>query len=207
MQEEVDEGESEGEGDFLNDERNGGDELHEEKTLKAKTISDSDEETPVTTKEASKANTNLSIKQKNEPKRLMNQFNFFERCALTEEIILRVLQFINFCFILYTLYYLYNIIYQDKEVQTTPPTKNDFCTYVTQWIIYDAYNEDYSKQQEEKEKEKRDKIAIHGNKKITFKNKKINVIEDQTEKSMLMTSKFLERIINLNTMDVIAQGI
>lgn len=63
------------------------------------------------------------------------------------------------------------------------------------------------KQQEEKEKEKRDKIAVHGNKKSTCKNKKTDVTEDQTEKNMLMTAKFLERIINLNTMDAIAQGI
>lgn len=31
--------------------------------------------------------------------------------------------------------------------------------------------------------------------------------EDQTEKSMLMAAKLLERIINLNAMDAIAQGI
>jgi len=39
------------------------------------------------------------------------------------------------------------------------------------------------------------------------KKKKNDVTEDQTEKSMLVTAKFLERIINLNTMDAIAQGI
>lgn len=63
------------------------------------------------------------------------------------------------------------------------------------------------KQQEEKEKEKRDKIAVHANKKSVIKKKKTDVYEDQTEKNMLMTAKFLERIINLNTMDSIAQGI
>lgn len=95
---------------------------------------------------------------------------------------------------------------QDKEVQTTPPTKNHFCTYATQWIIYDAYNDDYLKQQEEKEKEKRDKIALHGNKKSICKKKKTNVNEDLTDRNMLMAAKFLERIINLNAMDAIAQG-
>ncbi|VVC25456.1 WD40/YVTN repeat-like-containing domain,WD40 repeat,WD40-repeat-containing domain [Cinara cedri] len=182
IHEEVEEGESEGEGDFPNDERDGGDEIDEEKTSKPKAASDSDEEAPETIKEEFKTNTNLSTKQKCAPKKLMNQFNFFERCALTEEIILR-----------------------DKEVQTTPPMKNDFCTYTTQWIIYDAYNEDYLKQQEEKEKEKKDKIVVHGSKKSTYKNKKYDVTEDQTEKSMLMAAKFLERIINLNAMDAIAQ--
>lgn len=77
---------------------------------------------------------------------------------------------------------------------------------MTQWIIYDAYNEDFSKQQEEKEKEKKDKIAVHASKKSVSKKKQNDVTEDQTEKNMLITAKFLERIINLNTMDAIAQG-
>lgn len=63
------------------------------------------------------------------------------------------------------------------------------------------------KQQEEKEKEKRDKIVVHASKKSATKKKKNDVTEDQTEKNMLITAKFLERIINLNTMDAIAQGI
>lgn len=63
------------------------------------------------------------------------------------------------------------------------------------------------KQQEEKEKEKRDKIAVHPSKKSASKKKKNDITEDQTEKNMLITAKFLERIINLNTMDAIAQGI
>ncbi|KAL4121331.1 hypothetical protein QTP88_013865 [Uroleucon formosanum] len=183
-QEEVEEGESEGEGDFRNedDQGEGGEEMDEEKTSKPKATSDSDEEAPVIIQEESSTNINSSANKRNVPKKLMNQFNFFERCALTEEIILR-----------------------DKEVQTTPPTKNDFCTYATQWIIYDAYNEDFLKQQEEKEKEKRDKIAVHASKKSASKKKKNDVTEDQTEKNMLITAKFLERIINLNTMDAIAQ--
>lgn len=49
-------------------------------------------------------------------------------------------------------------------------------------------------------------MAAHANKKITCKKKKNDVTEDQTEKNMLMAAKFLERIINLNTMDAIAQG-
>lgn len=114
----------------------------------------------------------------------------------------------NYIIIILSLLLNYNGgIFKDKEVQTTPPTKNDFCTYATQWIIYDAYNEDFLKQQEEKEKEKRDKIAVHASKKSASKKKKNDVTEDQTEKNMLITAKFLERIINLNTMDAIAQGI
>jgi len=93
-QEEVDEGESEGEGDFRNEEDDqgeGGEEMDEEKTLKPKATSDSDEEAPVIIQEESSTNVNLSANKRNIPKKLMNQFNFFERCALTEEIILRVI--------------------------------------------------------------------------------------------------------------------
>lgn len=175
--------------------------MDEEKISKPKTASDSDDETPAVANEKSMSNIILSANQRNAPKKLMNQFNFFERCALTEEILLRVIRSIIFVVLNYN-----KCMYQDKEIQTTPPTKNDFCAYATQWIIYDAYNEDFLKQQEEKEKEKRDKIAVHANKKITIKKKNNDVTEDQTEKMMLMTAKFLERIINLNTMDAIAQG-
>jgi len=48
---------------------------------------------------------------------------------------------------------------------------------------------------------------VHASKKNIVKKKKPDVAEDQTEKCLLMTAKFLERIINLNAMDSIAQGI
>lgn len=48
---------------------------------------------------------------------------------------------------------------------------------------------------------------MHANKKATNKKKKTDITEDQIEKNMLMTAKFLERIINLNSLDAIAQGI
>lgn len=93
LQAEIEEGESEGEEDFPNEE--GGEEMEEDKTSKLKATSDSDEEAHIATKEESTVNTNSSTNQRNAPKKLMNQFNFFERCALTEEIILRVI-LINF---------------------------------------------------------------------------------------------------------------
>lgn len=88
---EIDEGDSEGEGDFPQEDEDGGEEINEEKTLKPKATSDSDEEVQIITKDESTTNTNSSAKQRSVPKKLMNQFNFFERCALTEEIILRVI--------------------------------------------------------------------------------------------------------------------
>lgn len=85
---ETEEGDSEGEEEFPNEEGDGGEEMDEEKALKPK-ATDSDEEGHVA-KEETMAVTNSSAKQRSVPKKLMNQFNFFERCALTEEIILRV---------------------------------------------------------------------------------------------------------------------
>lgn len=87
----MEEGESDGEGDFPNEEGDQGEEMDEEKTSKPKTTSDSDEEAPVVVHEEATANINSSAKNRNVAKKLMNQFNFFERCALTEEIILRVI--------------------------------------------------------------------------------------------------------------------
>jgi len=95
VQEEMSEGDSEGEKDFINEEGNGGEEMDEDKTSKPKVTSDSDEEAPVVEKEESIVDKNSSAKQRSAPKKLMNQFNFFERCALTEEIILRVLKLIS----------------------------------------------------------------------------------------------------------------
>lgn len=94
IREEVEDGESEGEGDFPNEEGDqgeGGEEMDEEKTSKPKATSDSDEEAPAIIQEESTTNINSSVNKRNVPKKLMNQFNFFERCALTEEIILRVI--------------------------------------------------------------------------------------------------------------------
>lgn len=47
---------------------------------------------------------------------------------------------------------------------------------------------------------------MHDTKKNYIKKKKSDVTEDQAEKNMLTAAKFLERIINLNAMDAIAQG-
>lgn len=99
LQEEAEEGDSEGEGDFPNEEGDGGEEMDEEKISKPKITSDSDDETPAVTKEDTTTNINSSAKQRSAPKKLMNQFNFFERCALTEEIILRVVKFNKFYYI------------------------------------------------------------------------------------------------------------
>ncbi|XP_050420247.1 dynein axonemal intermediate chain 1-like [Adelges cooleyi] len=183
VQGEMEEGEGEIE-DFQIEEDEVEDEMDEDATSKPKATSDSDEDAPpaIVKQESAITSKSLPITQRCVMKKLMNQFNFFERCAQTEEIVTR-----------------------EKSAQTTPPEKDDFNTLVTQWIIYDTYNEDFARQQEEKEREKREKLAAHASKKSTGKQKKIEVAEDRTEKNMLMAAKFLERIINLNAMDAIAQ--
>jgi len=73
--------------------------------------------------------------------------------------------------------------------------------------IYDAFKEDIEKQEKEKEKERRDKMAA-----LKLRNmKKIDVKDIKEEYGMQNKNeqfcvKFLEKIINLNVNDAIAQG-
>lgn len=72
--------------------------------------------------------------------------------------------------------------------------------------IYEAYVEDFSKQQEEKEKEKRGKMAAHMTKKNIGGSNKIHAIQNQKENNLLKAAKFIDRILNLNVTDAIVQG-
>jgi dynein intermediate chain 1 len=83
-----------------------------------------------------------------------------------------------------------------------PPPQASFSEQVTQWIIYDAYQQDFEAQQQEKEKEKKDKVPAH---KSEVKRKDTHV-SDSTIPS-LWAVKTLERMINQNTYREIAQGI
>lgn len=66
----------------------------------------------------------------NEPKKVLrNQFNFSERAAQT-----------------------FNNPYRHREEQTEPPPRADFSGTVNQWRIFDAYEQDISRQEKEKEK-------------------------------------------------------
>ncbi|KAJ9593501.1 hypothetical protein L9F63_014954, partial [Diploptera punctata] len=113
------------------------------------------------------------------PKKLTNQFNFCERAALT-----------------------YNNPCRDLETQTIPPPRDNFSGHVMQWIIYDAYQEDYEAQQKEKEKEKKEKPAP--TQKMEVK-KKEHVIPSDMANRTLKSMKIIERMVNQNTFDEIAQ--
>ncbi|KAK6643167.1 hypothetical protein RUM43_004670 [Polyplax serrata] len=69
-------------------------------------------------------------------KKLTNAFNYCERAALTM-----------------------TSTKVNSSTQTIPPPRKNFSELVTQWIIYDAYAEDFEKQQKEKEKEKEKKVS------------------------------------------------
>ncbi|KAJ4437870.1 hypothetical protein ANN_13809 [Periplaneta americana] len=116
-------------------------------------------------------------------KKLTNQFNFCERATLT-----------------------YNNAVRSLETQTIPPPRATFSANVTQWIIYDAYQNDFEAQQREKEKEKEKKEKAVPTLKPEVKKKDLALTSDVTNRTLLAV-KTLERMINQNTYDDIAQGL
>ncbi|KAG5883705.1 hypothetical protein JTB14_007424 [Gonioctena quinquepunctata] len=113
------------------------------------------------------------------PRKLTNQFNFCERAALT-----------------------YNNPTRGQETQTIPPPMATFSSNVLQWIIYDAYQEDYDAQQLEKELERerkeKDKMSVGK----TSSHKKIPgraQLSEAVQERVLECWKVLERMINQNT--------
>jgi hypothetical protein len=72
-----------------------------------------------------------------------------------------------------------------------------------QWIIYDAYQQDFEAQQREKEKDRKDKAV--SNQRPDIKRKDLEAASDITNRTLL-AMKNLERMINQNTFDEIAQG-
>ncbi|XP_049964524.1 dynein intermediate chain 2, ciliary [Schistocerca serialis cubense] len=115
------------------------------------------------------------------PKKITNQFNFCERASLT-----------------------FNNPFRDVDTQTIPPPRAKFSEQVTQWVIYDAYHEDFLTQQREKDKDKKEKPATSGAmKKEETKKKEVQVLDVNSR--MLMAVKILERMVNQNTFDEIAQ--
>lgn len=95
---------------------------------------------------------------------------------------------------------------QDFGTQTIPPPRAIFTGQVNQWVIFDAYQEDYAVQQKEKDKDKKEKPVTGGIVKKEETKKKEVQSSDVTSR-MLMAAKILERMVNQNTFDEIAQGI
>ncbi|CAF0920781.1 unnamed protein product [Rotaria sordida] len=120
-------------------------------------------------------------------KKLTNQFNFSERASQT-----------------------YNNPSRDRETFVEQTPRATISDNVSQWSICDAYNEDFEQQQKAKEKEQK-KVSV---KKEDERKKKFVVadqhtVDDMTKftrsKAASISLKILERMINQNTFDDIAQ--
>ena len=97
-------------------------------------------------------------------------------------------------------------------LQTEPPPVANFSETVNQWVIYDFY-EKFEKQKEYEEKDD-GSIEDHANRAVKKpKKKKIGLNtqeeaqqnESDVSKRILRSAKILERMLNLNTFDEIAQ--
>ncbi|XP_055921105.1 dynein intermediate chain 2, ciliary isoform X2 [Eupeodes corollae] len=110
-------------------------------------------------------------------RKLINQFNFCERAALT---------FTNPT--------------RNVETQTIPPPRSTFGSNVLQWVIYDSYTEDFAQHQKEKEKDKKS-TALKKDAKKRDEHKEAAV---ELNKKYLKCWQILERMINQNIYDDIA---
>ncbi|XP_043249584.1 dynein intermediate chain 2, ciliary [Colletes gigas] len=113
------------------------------------------------------------------PKKIPNQFNFCERAALT-----------------------YTNPMREMSTQTVPPPTALFNAHVFQWTIFDEYQKDYAQKEREREKEKR--IPLLPSKKEDSKQKAQTESMALTSR-MLQAAKTLERMVNQNIFDDIAQ--
>ncbi|XP_048734717.2 dynein intermediate chain 2, ciliary-like isoform X5 [Ostrea edulis] len=111
--------------------------------------------------------------------KLTNQFNFSERASQT-----------------------YNNPYRERGTATEPPPRATFSSNVTQWEIADAYHEDFEKQEKSKEKK-----TIPGRKEEEKTRKKLTITETQGDdiSRISKATKIVERMVNQNTYDDIAQ--
>eukprot|EP01136_Pigoraptor_vietnamica_P011058 Opistho-1_new@49440 len=117
---------------------------------------------------------------------LRNQFNFSERACQT-----------------------FNNPLRDRATSTEPPPRANFSATVNQWEIHDAYAEDQQRQAQLKDK-KAAAVPKGPGMKEDEKKKKLTQVETQTEDvvhsaAMLRSAKIIERMVNQNTFDDIAQ--
>ncbi|XP_060073211.1 dynein intermediate chain 2, ciliary-like [Ylistrum balloti] len=112
-------------------------------------------------------------------KKLTNQFNYSERASQT-----------------------YNNPYRERGTATEPPPRATFSGSVTQWEIFDAYNEDFEKQEKNKEKK-----VIPGRQAEEKTRKKLTITETQSDDVTRIqnAAQIVERMVNQNTYDDIAQ--
>lgn len=100
---------------------------------------------------------------------------------------------------------------QSVETQTIPPPRSTYGANVLQWVIYDSYAKDFAESEKEKEKEKDKKgggMAPMPGKSTMEKSKKNGKAQanEELNKAYLQAWQILERMINQNIYDEIAQG-
>lgn len=112
-------------------------------------------------------------------KKLTNQFNFSERASQT-----------------------YNNPLRERGTATEPPPRATFSSSVTQWEIFDAYQEDFDKQEKNKEKK-----VLPGKKDDDSKKKRLTVVDSQSDDitKVSWAAKIAERMVNQNTYDDVSQ--
>lgn len=115
-------------------------------------------------------------------RKLTNQFNFSERASQT-----------------------YNNPVRDRACQMEPPPRATFSDTANQWKIYDAYVEELQKLEKSKEKEKQK--APVAKKEDKMMGRKLTSLESQSDdiNKVAKAAKIVERMVNQNTFDDIAQ--
>ncbi|XP_056179859.1 dynein axonemal intermediate chain 1 isoform X3 [Falco biarmicus] len=115
--------------------------------------------------------------------KLANQFNFIERASRTV-----------------------NNPVRERACQSEPTPCKNFSATANQWEIYDAYVEELQKMEKSKEKEK-SKAQIAKREEEKKKVRKLTSLESQGDDitKISQAAKIMERMVNLNTFDDIAQ--
>ena len=97
-------------------------------------------------------------------------------------------------------------IFQDANIQTSPPVKRNFSGMLNQWVIYDKYmSYEHAKEQAE---EHEARMMSEANKPMR---RRITAEEEVNSKEvmlgqMMRAARILERMVNQNNHDDIAQG-
>ena len=96
---------------------------------------------------------------------------------------------------------------QSSDMQTEPPPRANFCETVNQWVIYDSYvaYETAKELAEERELKKEQKEVKNVRRRLLESPRENS--NDEVNKKMLRAAKILERMVNQNTYDEIAQGL
>ena len=140
-----------------------------------------------------------------EDQKLNNQFSFVERATQTSNHKMKVNRFLLIKRIEKKVS-MKSILFQLTEVQTEPPPQGRLSETVNQFKIFDSYTayEIAKNKEEEKETQKEQKDAK--SEKISFLGRSKESSNEGVNNKMLKAVKILERMVNQNEYDDIAQG-